>query len=149
MASAAGFAALFSPIPNRRSVPYVMALIAIGVALFEGSRVQSSPSIYMSTDGRGIEALALYLKGELKAGDSVVTASPSDALLLYYFQKEGVPSSYINAAAKPGRMFVVVNKMSGDTVQKVLQETKRTVGDSQTAKLLVKYDSACLYDVRQ
>jgi uncharacterized membrane protein len=143
--STAGFAAAITPLVDRLRLRHVMMFVAITVSLFLGLRVQRSQSVYLSNEGRGLEALAVYLKGHLKAGDSVVAALPSRIPLLYYFQREGIPFSYVNAPTAE-RMLVLVQEASGDTVQRVLEMQKIT-DEGQPVKLMVKYDSATLYEV--
>jgi hypothetical protein len=99
----------------------------------------------MLNHGRGLEALAHYLKGQLKPGDSVVAALPSDVPLLYYFQKEGIPSSYVNAPTAE-RMWIVVNEVSGDSIERVLATMKMN-DQGGPARLLGKFDSASLFEI--
>jgi hypothetical protein len=138
------FAVAVTPLLDRFRLRHAMT-VAIAVSLFVGLRVQRSQSVYLSNHGRGLEALAVFLKGQLKPGDSVVAALPSDLPLLYYFQKEGVAFSYLNAPT-PQRKLVVVNDVSGDTVQRVL-EVMRVADAGQPARLLVRCGSATLYEV--
>lgn len=143
--SAAGLATLPGPLLERIHFRNAMAVIALAVSSLMGFRVTSSHSAYLANDCRGLDALATYLKAELKSGDSVVAALPSDVPLYYYFQKEGVPSSFINAPFSQ-RGLVVVNEASGDTLQKVL-DVMKIPGDVQQARLLIRYDSASLYEL--
>jgi 4-amino-4-deoxy-L-arabinose transferase-like glycosyltransferase len=146
IAATAGLAAVLTPPFERLRVRPATALVAIAIAILIGLRVQHRQSIYSNNHGRGLEALALYLKAHLGPGDSVVAALPSDNPLLYYFQQLGVSSSYLNAP-QPKRMLVVVNGVAGDTVPKVLQLLKLTDQQTGPAHLLVQYDSASLYEL--
>lgn len=122
IASAAGVATVTAPL-DRFRLRQAVILVGIAVSLVLGIRALLSNSIYLSNEGRDLDSLALYLKGRLAPGDSVVVVPPSDGPMLYYFQKEGVPSSYLNAE-KPDRKLLVVNEVSGDTVQKLLSVTR-------------------------
>ncbi len=144
-ASAAGLTVAVRPILDRIQLRNALTVVAIAVSLYLGLRVQKSHSVELLNHGRGLEALTHYLKGQLRRGDSVVAALPSDIPLLYYFQNESVPSSYLNAPI-PDRLLVVVNEVSGDTVEKVLR-VMRTADADQPAKFLVQCDSAVLYEV--
>ncbi len=145
-AAAAGFAAAVQPVAERVGLRQALSAVAIAVSLFLGIRVRQSHSIEMLNHGRGLEALAHYLKGQLKPGDSVVAPLPSDVPPLYYFQKEGVPSSYVNAPTAE-RMWIVVNEVSGDTIERVLARTKINDQDGAPARLLGNFDSASVYEI--
>ena len=144
--ASAGVAMTVHPLLERLRLRHAMVFVAIALSLLAGIRVQHSHSIYLSNEGRGIEDIALYLKQQLKAGDSVVAVLPSDSPLRYYFQQHGVSSSYLNAPPR-ARTLVLVNEESGDTLGKVLELAKLTELENKPAKLIVKYDSACLYEV--
>jgi hypothetical protein len=143
--SAAGIAMMLDSLLERRHWRDPMIVVTVSVGLFLGFRVASSHSAYLANDCRGLNAVAAYLKGELKPGDSVVAALPSDVPLYYYFRKEGVASSFINAPSAE-RRFVVVNEATGDTVDRVLDWMK-VPASAERARLLVKYESAALYEL--
>ena len=140
-----GVAIALEPLLKRAGLRSAMTLISLSISLVVGFRVASTHSASLANDCRGLDAVAAYLKTELKPGDSVVAGSPSDIPLYYYFQKEGIPASFINGPG-PRRKLVVVNEAVGDTVQRVLEETKVT-GDATRAWLLTKHDSASLYEI--
>ena len=145
LAAAAGVAIALEYLIKREQLYGAMALIAVAVSAFVGFRVVSSRSAYLANDCRGLDAIAKYLKTELKPGDSVAVDLPSDIPLYYYFQKEGLAASWINAQY-PGRKLVVVNNSAGDTVTKVLEVTK-LAGDAARARFVIKYDPISLYEV--
>jgi len=142
----AALAALLSPLLERLRLHHGVALVAIAVSLFLALQIQRNHSVYSTNEGRGFDALAVYLKQHLGPRDSVVAALPSDVPLLYYFRKEGVQTGYLNAP-KPKRLLVVVNAISGDTVQKVLAMSNIAHPPDQPAKLLIRVDSASLYEL--
>jgi 4-amino-4-deoxy-L-arabinose transferase-like glycosyltransferase len=156
--AAAGLAIALEPVFNRLHLRHAMALVAVVVAVFAGLRVERSGSVYLSSvyltnESRGMPALAAWLKGQLKSGDAIVAVPPSDGPLRYYLQNEGVAAAYLashigapNETTGPHRMFVVVNQVAGDTVERVCETARQPLrqGDAQ---LLVHYESAALYSV--
>jgi hypothetical protein len=151
--ASAGITLAVMPLLERLRVRRAMVFVAVAASLLLGLRVQRNRSVLLSNEGRGMEDIALYLQGRLHAGDSVVVELPSDGPLFYYFNKLGVPASYLNAPTEH-RVLVVVNEVSGDTVAKVIEMARklhtdsiRTDLDAGSARLLVRYDSACLYEV--
>jgi hypothetical protein len=146
VAASAGLAAVFSPWVERSRLQQAIAIVALAIAVLTGLRVRRNQCIYATNDGRGLEALAYYLKDHLGPGDAVVAGFSSDAPLRYYFREAGVRPSYFNAA-KPRRMLVVVNGVASDTVAKVLEMEKLPDLENRPARLLVQCDSASLYEV--
>lgn len=142
----AALAALLTPLFERLRLRHGMALVAITVSLFAALQIQQNHSVYSTNEGRGFDGLALYLKQHLGPRDSVVAALPSDVPLLYYFRKEGVQTGYLNAP-NPKRLLVVVNAVSGDTVDKVLAMANIAYPHDQPSKLLIRVDSASLYEL--
>jgi hypothetical protein len=142
----AGVAFALALLSERLRLRHALALLAIAVSLLVGSQVYHCRSVYLSNQSRGIEALALDLKGRLRPGDRVVVTLRSDAPLMYYMQQKGVPWSYLTAPARD-RMLVVVNEAAGDTVRSVLELAKLNAWQDQPAKLLVQYETACLYEI--
>lgn len=145
LTAAAGIATVLEFLLPRRHLYAVMTLIALAVSAFIGFRVTSTHSAYLANDCRGLDAIVKFLKPQLKPGDSVAVVLPSDIPLYYYFQKEGLPASFINAPTS-GRRLVVVNEAAGDTVSRVLAATKLP-GDAATARLLTKDDLASVYEI--
>jgi hypothetical protein len=131
---------------GRALVGRTIAILAIVVCLFLGIRERRSGSVYLHNEGRGMEEIATFLNGQLKPGDSVVAVVPSDTLMFYHFQQHKVPISYLNA---PGgnRVFVVVDEQKGDTLPAVLEIAKRSYLEDQPAKLVARYETACLYEI--
>ncbi|MFZ0958241.1 MAG: glycosyltransferase family 39 protein [Candidatus Sulfotelmatobacter sp.] len=151
--AAAGLAMVLDPVFHWLHLRHAMALVALVAALFAGLRVERSASIYRSNESRGMPALAAWLKSQLHSGDVIVAVPPSDVPLRYYLQREGVSASYVNSsiigrqAAGPHHMFVVVNEVSGDTVDHVCETAGLPQPQSGDAKLVVQFESAALYKV--
>ena len=90
---------------------------------------------------------ALYLKGQLHPGDSVIARDWSEQSLRYYLLTAGVPLTYVNAS-NPQRTFAVVNDITADKLPDVLASANMSSKTESQARFLVKYDSASLYEIR-
>ncbi len=155
--AAAGLVMVLDPVFHRLHLRHAMALVALVVALFAGLRVERRGSVYLSpiyldNESRGMPALAVWLKGQLHPGDTIVAVPPSDGPLRYYLQQEGVPTSYLNSSISfdrkaPRRRLVVVNQFSGDTVEQVCETAGQQHQPSWDAKLIVQFESAKLFEV--
>jgi hypothetical protein len=147
--AAAGLAIALEPVFSRLHLRHAMALVAVVLALFAGLRVERSGSVYLTNEGRGMPALAAWLKGQLRPGDAIVAVPPSDGPLRYYLQHEGVPTSFLAGYKGHGthRRFVVVNETSGETVPQVCEAARQPHQQSWDAKLVVQFESAALYEV--
>jgi uncharacterized membrane protein len=156
--AAAGLALALEPVFHRLHLRHAMALLALVAALFAGLRVERSGSVYLSpiylnNESRGMPALAAWLKDQLHSGDVVVAVPPSDVPLRYYLQREGVPTSYVTSSVvglghkAPHRWLVVVNQVSGDTVEQVCTTAGQPHQPSWDAKLVAQFESQTLYDV--
>ena len=142
---------LLRSVGGQRALAYGAVAVSLALAML----VHHANSVYRLNEGRGLEQMTLYLQKSLQPGDSVLVELPSDGPLLYYFKKHGVPSSYLNAPTAR-RVFAVVNEISGDSVAKVLEMSRHFHPDASrrdlnagTAKLVGKYESACLYELVQ
>jgi hypothetical protein len=155
--AAAGLAIALEPLFERLHLRHATALVAAGLALFAGLRVERGGSVYLSSvylsnESRGIPTLGTWLKGQLHPGDVIVAVPPSDGPLHYYLQNEGVPAAHLASHSGspdgpgPHRRFVVVNQASGDTVERVC-ETAHAPLPNGDAKLLVQFESAALYEI--
>ncbi len=132
--------------PARAQSRYVMALMTIAIVVIVGMKGRRSQSVYLRNEGRGFEQLAIYLKSDLKPGDSVIAVLSSEAPLRYYFQQHDVPSSYLNARSG-SRVLVVVNQVAGDNMQSMFEYAKRADLKSQNAKFVREFDSLELYEM--
>ena len=146
MAASGGVAAVLEPWFEKLKVRPAMAILAIAVAIFAGLEVRQDQSIYATNDGRGLEALAYYLKGRLGPGDSVIAGFSSDPQLQYYFREAGLRPSYVNGPHRT-RMLVVVNGVVGETVAQVLSMAQLSDYQNRPARLLIRFDTASLYEL--
>ena len=71
-----------------------------------------------------IEETAIFLKGELGPDDIVLVSSPTDAPLLYYFDRHGIPRTFIDRVGKSrlrgisfDRAFIVYNHSFQPTLE--------------------------------
>jgi hypothetical protein len=144
--ASAGCSLLLTPLLARTHIRHAMVVVAIVVSLLLAFRVKRNGSVYLANEGRGMEEIAVYLKGYLKPGDSLVAVVPSDTLLLYYFKQHRVPSSYLNA---PGgdRVLVIVNEQQGDTLRTVLESANRPRLEEEPSRLAARYETASLYEI--
>ena len=130
--AAAGLAMTLEPLLDRLRWRSAIVLIAVVVALFAGQRVERSGSVYISNESRGLPAVAVWLKGHLTSGDSVIASASSDAPLRYYLRNEGVSISYLGVPNRkdlaPHRMFVVLNEVAGDTVREFWKRLDDRIG---------------------
>jgi uncharacterized membrane protein len=114
VASAAGLALVATRLLSRFPIRHGMILFAAAVCLWTAWYVRRGDIIYATNEGRGLQDTARYLKSRLSTGDSVAVALPSLASLEYYFLKQDVPISYLNAPVSH-HLFVVVNRVADDT----------------------------------
>jgi hypothetical protein len=146
IAASAGCSLAIMPILERMRFRQAFSMVAVMVGLLLGIEGERSSSVYLANEGRGLPEIAVYLKAQLKPGDSVLAAVPSDTLLLYYFQQYGVPSSYLNAP-NSDRVLVIVNEHENNTLRTVLKSADRNKLEDDSSKLMAKYDTASLYEI--
>jgi len=145
IAAAAGLALIGTQLLDDSRLSRGMVLVAIFVSLWTAWRVQRSHLIYSINEGRGMEAIATYLKPRLVSGDSVLVSLPSDVPLEYHFLKQRIPIAYLNAPVSH-RIFVVVNQVADDTLPKVFTMEK-IQQPAQPVSLVAHFDSASLYEI--
>jgi hypothetical protein len=146
IAASAGCGLAIGPLQERLRLWRATLVITIAASLLLGFLGWRSGSVYLDNEGRGMEEIAVYLKGQLQAGDSVVAVVPSDTLLLYHFQQHGVPIAYLNAP-KGTHVFVIVNQQKGDSLDAVLESAKRTDLEGRPSTLIGEYETACVYEI--
>jgi len=144
--ASAGIALAFEPLRARSA--YMAAVAAIAIALAMGLTGLRSQSVYRNNEGRGFEQLALYLKSELKPGDSVIAVMGCEAAAQYYFQMHHVPLSYLNAPGGNRVLMVVIPfAVNESNMQMMLAYAKRTDLDPKSARLVNTFDSLQLYEM--
>lgn len=98
--------------------------------------------------------LTVVLKERLRDEDRVLARCPSNAPLLYYFRKEGVPSRYLIEESEllswQGRhLYVVVNRNHGQTLQELMQRYRLAdIVETDSARLLHECPSAQVFVLR-
>jgi hypothetical protein len=146
MTAAAGLEFVAEPLFERFRWRSGMTLIALAISFYAGVRTEHRMSVALSNHRDGLSALASFLKGLLQPGDSLIAATPSDAPILYYFYRLGVPYSYVNSLG-PGNMYLVVNRSEGDTLKSILEEKHLPPQLAQSAKLISQFESTLLYEI--
>lgn len=144
--ASAGCSLVLVPILDRLHIRQGVVIFAMLATLLVGIRGKRSGSVYLENEGRGMEQVVVYLKGQLKPGDSVVAVVPSDTLLLYHFREHSVPFSYLNAP-DGDHVFVIVNEQKGDTLHTVLTTAQRANLEDEPSTLVAKYETVSLYEI--
>lgn len=155
--AAAGIAfALQRILVNRLDAPVSygrsMMLLCVLVAGWTGFTVVQTQSPYTSIETgtfRDAEAVTLFLKDRLQAGDKVLYEHPSGEALMYYFHRHDVPQEYREWDYLPrDSLYVVVNTEYPQTIASVLQNNGLHPQE-YTAELLRTYSLAAVYRVRR
>ncbi len=127
----------------------LVAVVSVALSLGLSLRVASSQSVYYSDETgtlRDAEAITLFLQSYLKSGDRVLLGVPSDAPLIYYFDRYGVPRTRLTTnLASSRRVVVLVNLSSRQTVEAILDSVKLDRGRFDGAQRLRTYKSAIIY----
>jgi hypothetical protein len=134
----------------------VLTLLTIGLSAGLAYNVVSTQSVYWSEDTgtfRDAEAITIWMKENLRAGDKVLVASPADGPLEYYFRVQNIPASRYwysartsGGSAEPIQRIVGVVKEPGQSVESLLR--KAGVTDSRPdTPLLQRFEGAALYEV--
>jgi len=124
----------------------VIILVVPGIGAF-----MSQSILYSEETGtlRDAEAIALFLKFNLRHGDKVVAAIPSDAPLAYYFHLHGVPLGYLTAQSSVAdRLWVVVNLAQRQTFRDVVEKRRIPSAQLSAPKIRRIYESAILHEAR-
>ena len=124
----------------------VITLLAPGIGMFMNQSVVYSEETGMLRDA---EAIALFLKLNLRQGDKVIAAIPSDAPLAYYFHLHDVPLGYLTAKSSAAdRLWVVVNLAQRQTFRDVVEKRRIPSAQLNAPKIRRIYESAILYEAR-
>ena len=124
----------------------VSMLVAPGIGAF-----MSQSIVYSEETGtlRDAEAIALFLKLNLRGGDKVVAALPSDAPLAYYFHFHAIPLGYLTAQpSAANRLWVVVNLAQRQTFRDVVEKRRIPSIQLSAPKKRRIYESAILYEAQ-
>lgn len=113
--------------------------------------VMRTRSVYYSAETgtlRDAEPIARRLARDLKPGDKVLSISPSDAPLEYYFNRLHVSPQYWNVGEGPvGRLFVVVNETEHQTLKQVLEGAVAAGVDPGVDLIVMQYDTATIHQI--
>jgi hypothetical protein len=123
-------------------VAAVFALVAGTTLVLAADTVRTSRETGGLLDG---PAVADYLRHVLRPGDSVV-ATGSDAILVYYLEREGYDGGSVIWGEPKGRVILVVNRLGRQTVDGLLQEIPGRP-DHSPPHLLAEWPSAQVYRV--
>ncbi len=157
-AAASGLIALMDRIVQTiaravKAVPsYAVCVTALMLTVGVGLNVIRTRSVYYSDDtGTGLrdaEQIARFLKEELRPGDRILAATPSEAPLEYYLYRHQVPVTYLfTGLGFTNRLFIVVNEPR-QTIDALVGPSLR--GPEYTEPALVqRYRFASLYEIRQ
>jgi len=142
--SAAGLTFLAARVSLPR-LQLAASVCAISLVLYCGFSVRSAGPAYASNEGRGIEPIAEYLKGQLQPGDSVMAGYVGGSVD-YYFQKHGVPVAYLNAPVAH-RVFLVVSRITNETPSSILHSGGIDRKLPESPRLRATFDVASVYEV--
>jgi hypothetical protein len=129
----------------------VAAIVCVTISV---SVVSSRSIIYSPETGtlRDAKQITTFLSSYLLQNDKVYAIGPSDALLVYYFRRSQLSSSYIAKTADTlsvaSRIVIVVNKTEEDTVDGMLDwlgELGIPTADYSDPQFLRSYETADLY----
>lgn len=99
------------------------------------------------------EAIADFLQGYVRPGERVLAPVPSSTQLQFYFQKDATAREPL-ISNQPGdlpedRVIVVVNTLAAQGLPQVLEEHGLRNANPDSARVLRKYASAMVYEVRR
>jgi hypothetical protein len=133
--------------PSRQSA--VIAIISVAPSFWLALRLLSSQSVYYSAATgtlRDAEAITIFLKSYLQAGDRVLASVPSDAPLVYYFNLHGIPLEHFKTGLdSANRVLIVVNKAERQELESFLEMKHSARADFSAARVIRYYESATLY----
>jgi len=136
-------------IKNYKSIifPILSLILSIGLGIL----VFCSQSVCYSNKAgtlQDAEEIAIVLEDHLKAGDKVLSKSPSDAILIYYFKKHNISVDYFDLSSdlsSSKHVFIVVNKNSGQKLDEIFDSCGSSVLLYSNPKLFKEYESAYIY----
>jgi hypothetical protein len=152
---ASGFMQLITRLmPASPAYPaFLFTVLFIGIPLWVGVSDVRSEAVYTLNEGdslRDAEAITLFLKGYLRAGDRVAAESPSDTPLDYYFALHGVDMGYLTADPNTSsRIVVVVNETVHQSISQVLAAGRKPSHVVGQPVLIFKAPSASIYQYTQ
>ena len=108
--------------PWKRLRKLVVAVVLIVITFFSYQRVHQYFPGWQNDPGV-VEMASEYLSENLKEGDAVAVVFPNDAPCWYYLGQNGVADEFMHwiDTETHERVFVLVNRLYGETVESVLQ----------------------------
>jgi hypothetical protein len=102
---------------------------------------------------RDASEVAALLRERLEEGDLIVSTCPSDAPLMYHFERQGLPMRYFLMRSElttfdGQRLLVVVNKRHEQTFAELAERFRlRQVVDVEAARLVGDFETAAVYEI--
>lgn len=143
-ASAGFYAWILGHTRDRRAlvVGITLLILAGGTAfVVSADSVRTSRETGALLDGADV---AEYLRNELRPGDTVV-ATGSEAILEYYLERSGYDASGAIWGEPGRRVFLVVNRLGNQTVERLTEEVPGRVTFGEPPRLLREWPSAQVY----
>jgi len=132
LAGAGLVAALESSSRIRRYTETRLPAIAVGLSLLWAMSVGMSYAVLLDRDTgtyREAEDAAVALKPILRPGDRVLAFMPTNGPLAYYFDRLGIPQTYLALdESKAKRLFLIADRAEGQSLQALAAHTM--AGDS-------------------
>jgi 4-amino-4-deoxy-L-arabinose transferase-like glycosyltransferase len=105
-----------------RNVPVAAVLVGFALILTTVYTVQALPGLPSRWAEKGaVEITVLSIKNRLDLQDLIIIDAPEDASFWYYARLHALPDSHFNKDQPFRRLFVVVSRTDGQTLQSVLR----------------------------
>ncbi len=140
---------------GRREEAFGLVALAVGVAL--AWNVAATQSVYYADDTgtlRDGEAIAAWMKDHLGTGDIVLTVTPGDGILEYYFPVFGLrPADYWYSTQirgryiEPGRRLLAVVRDSGPDLPAMLKRAGLAPNGLSSPELVRRFHEAGIYQM--
>lgn len=131
--------------------PAVFAVMCVTISLLLSLNVIRVQSIYNSEETgifRDAEDITVFLKDYLKHGDRVI--STSEAPLEYYFNLHGVAIKHLYSDLDSSRrILLIVNNSDKEALKGFLNEAGLSIFNPDILKIIKKYHSAIIYEIRK
>jgi hypothetical protein len=161
--SSAGFVHLvkLATIKGTRYQTVLFNLIPLILSMFLSYHQVHTRSVYYLNEAgglRNVEGITRFLKDFLKDGDSIVTYSPSNYPLLYYFDRHNIPTRFIESSPinTARRVLLIVNERwfhgsGGDILDAMVSKIDRELkkGKFNRPYLLRKFSFSSIYIIER
>jgi hypothetical protein len=124
----------------------VLVCVMLGFLVVRSGSIREASNAMTVCHGNEV---ARQLKPLLDSDTAVISELPCDSALKYYFLTNGLPVEplYDYRIARARRLFIVVNRPSGQTPQSVLTWNKIQVPAGREPKLFQDYGTSALYEL--